>query len=85
MTACLLSLLLVGGYLTSSALGSAICYPVSPEVPTTAQNTKFVNPPDPNNGTAVVEWYLQAADDPRAPTNGTITVGSTLSPIREVP
>ncbi len=79
MVARLISLLLVGGHVTSMALGSMICSPVSFEVPATAQNPKFVNPPDAENGTAVVEWLQQALADPStAPINGTITVSGTF-------
>ncbi len=79
MAARLLSLFLVGSHLANSALGSAICSPVSLEVPATVQNIKFVNPPDPHNGTAVVDWFQEASADPStAQTNGTIKVSGTF-------
>ena len=43
-----------------------------------AENTRFADPPDPDNSTAILDW-LAAQGGPNGPaTNGTISVGGTF-------
>src|SRR3569833_2567322 len=59
------------------ASSSKICSSVSFSVTAKAENTRFADPPDPDNSTTILDW-LAAQGGPNGPaTNGTISIKNT--------